>query len=191
MRPSPFVVDRKQVASGTLEFRAGESKSAALIGRYDVESLPEEIYVPGPSAHVTLVPEKRSKTDWLLGFESNTVDFAKLYCSGMVELTEEGVITDGSGGENYSAKSDCRWLITAPPGKAIEFTFSELHIEPDVDKIFFFDGSHTNGDIMAIISGGEVPPVFTTWRNQVLVWFVTNENVQGAGWRASYRFVDR
>ena len=185
------VRDRKQTESGTIEFRAGPDAEAELIHRFDIDALPDEIYVPGKTAHVTLTPNRRRSIDWLMVYEAKTINFAGLHCRDRVELTMEGRINDGSGSEPYSANSNCQWLITAPPGKAIEFTFDELHIEPNVDKIYFFDGASTNEQIMAILSGGELPPVFTTWRNQVLIWFVTDGETQGNGWQATYQFVDR
>ena len=56
--------------------------------------------------------------------------------------------------------------------------------------IHFFDGAKTNGPIMALFSGNELPPVFTTWRNQVLVWFVSDDVTQGQGRSATYTFED-
>jgi hypothetical protein len=43
---------------------------------------------------------------------------------------------------------------------------------------------------MAVFSGTEIPPSLKTWSNQVLVWFLTDSEVQGKGWKAEYRFVD-
>lgn len=182
--------DRKQTASGVLEFRTGTGANSKTVHRYDIDALPNEIYIPGTAAHIRLTPKRRRSIDWLMAYEAKAIKFSEQYCSGQSELTKEGVLSDGSRNEPYSANSHCQWLITAPPGKVIEFTFDELHIEPDVDKLYFFDGSGTNAQIMAILSGGELPPVFTTWRNQVLVWFVTDGQTQGDGWRARYRFVD-
>jgi hypothetical protein len=182
--------DRKQTASGVLEFRAGTDAKSKTVHRYDIDALPNEIYIPGTTAHIRLMPKRRRSIDWLMAYEAKAIKFSEQYCSGQSELTKEGVLSDGSRNEPYSANSHCQWLITAPPGKVIEFTFDEMHIEPDVDKLYFFDGPGTNAPIMAILSGGELPPVFTTWRNQVLVWFVTDGQTQGNGWSTRYRFVD-
>jgi hypothetical protein len=43
---------------------------------------------------------------------------------------------------------------------------------------------------MAAFSGSSLPPELTTWRNQVLVWFVTDGEREGQGWRATVRFRD-
>ena len=125
-----------------------------------------------------------------MGYEMQTIDFRTLYCSGTQELRNEGVIADGSGPENYSANTDCRWLITAPPGKIVTFQFDQLDTEPRTDLIYFFNGAGTHEKIMAIVSGRELPPKISTWSNQVLVWFVSNGKKQGSGWQARYEFVD-
>jgi len=44
--------------------------------------------------------------------------------------------------------------------------------------------------VMARFTGPALPPTLTTWRNQVLVWFVTNGDAEGQGWTATYRFRD-
>jgi hypothetical protein len=81
-------------------------------------------------------------------------------------------------------------LITAPEGKVVEFSFTEMDTQPRIDLIYFFDGSGTHEEIMAVLSGTEIPPVLKTWGNQVLVWFLSDSEVQGKGWKAEYRFVD-
>lgn len=183
--------DREQTVPGVLEFRGETGADLGIVHRYNTDTLPNEIYIPGTAAHITFTPKQRRSVDWLMAYEAKAIKFADLYCSGRSELTTEGVLSDGSKSESYSANSHCQWLITAPPGKVIEFTFDEMHIEPNVDKLYFFDGPGTNAQIMAVMSGGELPPVFVTWRNQVLVWFVTDGQTQGDGWTTRYRFVDR
>lgn len=56
--------------------------------------------------------------------------------------------------------------------------------------IHFFDGAKTNEQVMALFSGNELPPVFTTWRNQVLVWFLSDAETEGQGWSATFTFED-
>ena len=72
----------------------------------------------------------------------------------------------------------------------IKFSFSEFDTEPRTDLLYFFDGEKTNAEVMAIFSGADLPPVLTTWRNEVLVWFVSNSENQAGGWRGTFDFVD-
>ena len=136
-------------------------------------------------------PVEVSRVRWrALDSMAEPIDFSRLYCSGTRRLDAEGEIADGSGPEPYSANSDCKWLITAPEGKVVHFEFGEFDTEARVDQVLFFDGAGTHERIMAAFSGPALPPELTTWRNRVLVWFVTDGEREGQGWRATVRFRD-
>ncbi len=163
----------------------------ALVARHPLDELPESLYVAGTKARVVFEPKGADKQlEWLLEYRAEPIDFRSLHCGGTQRLSVPGVLEDGSGPEDYSAEVDCKWLITAPEGKLIHFKFSEFDTEPRTDMLYFFDGSGTHENIMAIFTGPDVPPELTTWHNQALVWFVTNGEKQEKGWRAEYRFVD-
>lgn len=185
------VADRKNSTDGRLEFRSEPSPNGKVLASYALADLPEQIFVPGSRAYVSFEPrKKRKRPDWLLEYEMETIDFSVVHCSGTTKIRSEGVLTDGSGPDDYSANSDCKWLITAPPGKVVRFTFEEMDTEPRTDMVYFFNGNGTHERIMAIFSGKEIPPELSTWSNEVLVWFVSNGQEQGAGWQARYQFVD-
>jgi serine protease len=185
------VLNQHSAADGTLEFSNGNAPDARLIGRYSLQDLPDSVYVAGTTAQVRYLPkEGGSAHDWLLRYGVDVIDSRTRYCKGTQRLTTEGVLTDGSGEHDYSGDSDCKWLITAPPGKLIQFNFSHLDTETQVDKLYFFNGAGTHETVMAISSGRVLPPILTTWSNQVLVWFVTDGENQGQGWRTEFHFVD-
>jgi hypothetical protein len=75
-------------------------------------------------------------------------------------------------------------------GKVIHVKFLEFDTEAKTDWVYFFDGAGTHEKIMAACSGPNIPPDLTSWRNQTLLWFVTNDSVQGKGWKAQLTFVD-
>ena len=120
------------------------------------------------------------------------IDFRNLYCRGIKRLNREGTLEDGSGPENYSMETSCKWLITAPKGKVIRIKFTDFDTEPLTDWVYFFNGTGTQKtNIMAGFSGPKIPPELTTWSNQVLIWFVTDGKNQGKGWKAEFHFQDR
>jgi len=167
-----------------------ESGLTSIAERTRLSDFPESLFVPGSAAHVAVGTEGAgSDLDWLIEYRADPVDLSRLYCRDTVHLSEEGTIEDGSGIHEYTFENDCKWLITAPEGKVIRFNFTEMDTQPRVDQIYFFNGSGTHEDIMAIFSGTEIPPVLTTWSNQALVWFVTDGDVQGQGWKADYSFI--
>ena len=186
------VNDRKNSTDGRIEFRNAPTPDGKILSSYTLDNLPESIFVSGSRAFVSFEPrKKRKRVDWLIEYEVETIDFSTIHCSGTQNIQTEGMLTDGSGAEEYSANTDCKWLITAPPGKVVQFVFDEIDTEPRTDMIYFFNGSGTHEQIMAIFSGQELPPELSTWSNQVLVWFVANGQNQGRGWQANYRFVDQ
>src|SRR5204863_7894030 len=126
--------------------------------------------------------------DWLLKYEAASIDFRTLYCRDTKEIRAEGILTDGSGAENYSANTDCRWHIVAPAGKVIHFHVDEFDTEAKTDLVYFFNGTRTlEEQLMAVFSGpGTTPTELTTWSNDVTVWFVTNGNNHGRGWQLTY-----
>jgi hypothetical protein len=188
------VAGQGRAARGRLEFRTGPSPDARVLASHSLDALPASVYVPGRTAYVTLVPERTAvSADWLLGYEAVAIDFRTLYCSGTKDLTVAGTLTDGSGPEEYSARSSCRWHIIAPAGKVIHFQVDAFDTEAKVDLLHFFNGSSAVQDqLMAVFSGpGTTPPELTTWSHEVLVWFVTDGRNQGRGWQLTYRFQDR
>jgi len=173
----------------TLSFYSEKSPGATPIAKLQLDMFPESVYVPGSATYVTLESDAGDKdVSGLLAYEFETIDFSTMYCNGTEQLKVEGTINDGSGPNNYSPASDCKWLITAPQGQVIHFRFIEFDTEDKTDFIYFFNGAGTHEDIMARFSGPGIPPVLTTWRNQVLVWFVTDRQNQAKGWKAEVSF---
>ncbi len=175
----------------TLSFYAGPTVDARTVGSWALSELPESVFVPGNVAHVVLAPTNLEEPlDWLVEYRTEAVDQRTRFCTGTVTLTEPGSLTDGSGPEPYSYDTVCQWLITAPEDKRIEVRFTALDTEPNTDSIHVFDGARTNGDLIAVISGSRLPPAFTSWSNQMLLWFLSDGDRQGQGWALEYRFVD-
>ena len=183
-RPS---AGEKFSGKGTLRFYSEKAPGAIPIAKLQLDVFPESIYVPGSIAYVTLDADDKPVSG-LLEYEFETINFSTMYCNGTEQLTVEGTIDDGSGPNDYSPASDCKWLITAPEGQVIHFRFVEFDTEDKTDFIYFFSGAGTQEDIMARFSGPGIPPELTTWRNQVLVWFVTDRQNQAKGWKAEVSF---
>ena len=162
-----------------------------MVASYCLATLSESVYIPGTTAYVAFESKRGGQQlDWLMEYRAEAIDFSKLYCGDTKVLDMEGTFEDGSGANNYSLNSDCKWLIAAPDGKVIHIKFSEFDTEANTDLLYFFNGSGTHERIMAIFSGPYIPPELTTWGNQVLVWFVTDGKNQGKGWKAEYIFRD-
>jgi serine protease len=150
----------------------------------------DRVYIPEQAATILLLDDPDAEYQFLAEYALDPVDQSTLFCEGVKELKQEGLIEDGSGDLDYSPQSDCKWLITAPAGKAIHIEFLEFDTQANSDWLYFFNGSGTHERVMAVYSGPNIPPELTTWSNQVLIWFVTDDAVQGGGWKASVTFVE-
>jgi serine protease len=175
-----------------MKFYSNDSTEANFIESYPLSNPPESIYISGTQAYAVMEADSSDpKFDGLVEYEVDTIDFRNLHCRGTQKLNTEGSMEDGSGPENYSMETSCKWLITAPRGKVIHIKFTQFDIEALTDWVYFFDGAGTQQtNIMAGFSGPKIPPELTTWSNQVLVWFVTDGKNQGNGWKADYSFQD-
>ena len=112
------------------------------------------------------------------------------WCSGTTIISEDTTLNDGSHSDNYALNSNCKWLFVAPQGKLFEFTVTELDTEANVDKLYFFDGEGTHETLLGVLSGTERPPVFRSWNNKTLLWFVSDGKHQAQGWTIDARLVD-
>lgn len=169
--------------SGAIAADAAKSLTLAELER--------PVFVPGDSHTIMYFPDKTvTEQSWVIEYQMEPVHLPSKYCSGRTVIESPGHFEDGSGDSRYSPESNCFWHIKAPPGKVIEFEFKEFDTELGADYLYFFDGDKTNADVIATLSGDDIPPRFASWRNEVLVWFVTNSETQEAGWRASFEFVD-
>jgi hypothetical protein len=125
-------------------------------------------------------------------YSAMPIDSSNFYCGGIIPVTAtaEGYLEDGSGMANYTGRNDCKWQLTAPAGKKIQLTFDQFDTEPRIDQVYIFSGNSTKDPILAIFSGHKLPPTIKSWNENVLIWFITNEENNFQGWRLHYKVVD-
>lgn len=138
------------------------------------------------------IDNKRIPAHFNFSYYMETIDSTLLYCTGdKYLLDDEGIISDGSGENNYANKSVCKWLIQAPEGKKISIHFNFIETEMDVDYVWIFDGTSTLPEnLLAKFSGNILPPTITSFTNETLIWFLTDDKNTGQGWEINYKFVD-
>ena len=125
-------------------------------------------------------------------YSAMPIDSSAFYCGGTIDIAAngEGTLEDGSGDANYTGRNDCKWQLTAPPGKRIQLDFPQFDTEPKLDQVYIFSGNSTKDPILAIFSGHKQPPPIKSWDNTVLIWFITNEENNFQGWKLHYKVVD-
>jgi len=113
------------------------------------------------------------------------------YCAGdKTYSAKNGTIEDGSGPvDNYQDLADCTWLISPQTSddsiSSIKLKFSRFDIALD-DNLIIYDGSTTNDEILATLTGSEIPEPIITTGNEMLIQFVTDDSNTSNGWLASF-----
>lgn len=160
---------------------------------YNLSKMPASLFVPSPSLNILIENDAFRKNELLkMSYRGKTIDSTTLYCDGIKYLGEEkGEINDGSGQKNYSNNCSCKWIITAPMGKRIKFTFDQMDTQANIDFVYLVDGrTAIPQNFIAKFSGQNIPPVVVSQTNEVLIWFVTDKKSTGEGWQFHYEFVD-
>ncbi len=147
----------------------------------------DEVFIPGNACRLSLQGCDSGK-DYLLDYFAIPVDSTTLYCSGITAVNgQEGQLSDGSGEAPYANNVSCQWVITVEEGRHICLDFKEFHTRPGQDKVLIFLGSNAlQENILASFSGDELPPIIVASSNQVLIWFVTDEQETDEGWKLDY-----
>lgn len=129
------------------------------------------------------------------GFSATYTSVGSAYCSGITSLmtTDSGVISDGSGSENYCNNLDCSWLIQPPDATSVSLNFITFDLEPGssdgksiYDAIEIYDGSTTEAPLIARLPGGNLPPVITSTGGSMLIRFYTDLTNVRSGWSIFY-----
>ena len=119
----------------------------------------------------------------MLAFRAEPTPLQNRFCPQSYERNTPVVLEDGSGAQEYAIGSDCRWLVRAPAGEHLRFTFEFLDTEPRTDLVYLFAGNGTQAPIIAVISGTDVPEAIDAPVSEALVWFVSDLKYQGQGFR--------
>lgn len=148
------------------------------------------LWIEGASPIVMYYPDEGiSSLEWVIGYQIQPVDVTSKYCEGVLHLSQPGLLEDGSGESPYSPLTSCKWHITAPKGKVVRFHFLQFDTEPEHDSLYFFNGRETQENILAHLSGRQIPSSFDSSGSEVLIWFLSDAQNQSAGWKLRYEFV--
>ena len=122
---------------------------------------------------------------WCLDYVSST---DPVFCLGTQTLNEpSGVVTDGSGPENYYNNSNCCWRIApwAWEGQ-LQLTFTEFDLAPG-DVVTIWDGNPDWGaPIIGTYTGNQLPPVINASGLELYLCFTSNASGTAGGFSANY-----
>lgn len=129
------------------------------------------------------------------GFSANYTSTGSAYCSGTTVLnsSDHGTISDGSGANNYCDNQDCSWLIQPQQATSITLNFTEFELEDSpvgnsepYDFVEIYDGATTSSPLLGRFSGSNIPSNITSTGGSMLVHFVSDISVNKQGFTANY-----
>ncbi|MFT6033844.1 MAG: hypothetical protein ACI854_002385 [Arenicella sp.] len=147
-----------------------------------LSEVPSTIESSAADIDIELSAKTKSAFQFGLQYATKNINFAQIYCKGVLVVDQPGVIDDGSGDNQYAANSDCKWLIKAVEGYDIGFQFTQLDTEVNVDSVYLFRGETTQqNNFLMRVSGSQLPYKAIVEQDDALLWFVSDEKNQGAG----------
>jgi Zn-dependent metalloprotease len=129
------------------------------------------------------------------GFTANYVSTGSAYCTGtnLLNTSDYGTITDGSGSNNYCNNLNCQWLIQPPQATSVTLKFTAFDLEVAssdgksiYDAVEIYDGTTTGSTLIGRFSGSNIPPAVTSSGGSMLVRFYSDLDVAKQGWSAYY-----
>jgi hypothetical protein len=112
-------------------------------------------------------------------------------CSGEQTLTAlSGIITDGSGPQNYGKNANCTWTIAPPAAQAIRLEFRAFDVEPQRDWLAIYAGPNAQSKLVGRYSG-TIPEVIEVPSNAVHIVFQSDGAEAYGGWEIHYTTIQR
>ena len=129
------------------------------------------------------------------GFNASYTSLGSSYCSGVTTLnaSDYGVLTDGSGINNYCNNSNCSWLIQPPNATSITLNFTEFDLEQAstdgnsiYDVVEVYDGASANATLIGKFTGSTIPQAITSSGGSMFIKFTSDISDTFQGWSAYY-----
>jgi len=160
----------------------GETTDAPLLGEYSGSNLPAAVSSTGNKMLVVFNSnESGTANGWMATYKA----YMPTWCTGMQNYTEpEGSFDDGSANFQYNNNSVCMWRIQPLYAYSTTLYFDYLDTEAGTDVVKVYNLA--NQQLLATVSGNQVPDPIVSPSGQFFITFNTNSNVRGQGWKISY-----
>lgn len=164
------------------------------LGIYSGNTLPSSITSSTGAMLVVFISDYSTTSQ---GFTANYTSNGSSYCSGttIVNSSDYGTISDGSGVNNYCNNSNCTWLIQPPQASSISLRFTELDLEnaPSqdgysiADAVEIYDGNSASAPLLGRFSGNNIPSqIITSTGGSIFIKFYSDVSVTKQGWSINY-----
>lgn len=111
-------------------------------------------------------------------------------CGATLNITSHGTVASPGSPGHYPANSECEWILKAPPGKRIKFSFYTLQIESHAncsyDYLEFHNGESTEAASLGKFCNSTIPPPLLTPGNIVTIHFHSDGDSSDAGFQLAY-----
>ncbi|MCB9165736.1 MAG: M4 family metallopeptidase [Flavobacteriales bacterium] len=162
----------------------GSSAAAPVLGTFAGIAMPPTVISSGPALFVEFITDNATVAD---GWEATYSSLTGTTCSGTTFLTSTtGAISDGSGTGDYGNNATCNWLIQPEDAVSIQLTFDAFSTQLNADGVIVYDGPSTSSTVLGIYTGSSLPPTLSSSGGSMLVRFVSDAAITGAGFDAHY-----
>ncbi len=160
----------------------GENTDAPLLGEYSGSTLPAAVSSTGNKMLVVFNSnESGTANGWMATYKA----YMPTWCTGMQNYTEpEDSFDDGSANFQYNNNTVCMWRIQPQFAFSTTLYFDYLDTEAGADVVKVYNLA--NQQLLATVSGNQVPEPITSPSGQFFITFNTNSSNRGQGWKISY-----
>ena len=175
-----------------LVYNGNSARAQQLIGAFSGTSLPASVTANSGQMYVVFVSDYSTVKP---GFTANYTSTGSGGCYGNTTLNTQdfGILSDGSGANNYCNNQNCTWLIQPPGATSVSLNFTSFNLEEAssdgqsiYDAVEVYDGSTVNAPLLGRFSGNSLPPMVTSTTGTMLVRFYSDVSVTDSGWTAYY-----
>ncbi|XP_059901037.1 cubilin [Gadus macrocephalus] len=117
-------------------------------------------------------------------------EYRALSCGGFFNSTSGTVSSPAISETNYHHNINCSYHIMTTSDRVLDLKFNTFHLEASsscrYDHVSVYDGGSTAAPLLGKFCGTALPPHLRSSTNQLYLLFVTDQTVNGIGWRATY-----
>ena len=163
-----------------------------LIGRFSGTTLPTSITSTTGKIFIVFISDYANVSQ---GFTANYISTGSAYCSGVTVLntSDSGGISDGSGANNYCNNMNCSWLIQPPQAQKVTFNFTAFNLESAstdgksiFDAVEIYDGINDSAPLLGRFTGSTIPNAVSSTGGSLYVKFYSDNELNYSGWSGYY-----
>ena len=163
-----------------------------VLGVFSGTTLPSSITSTTGKMLVVFVSDYETVSQ---GFTANYTSTGSSYCSGVTILntSDSGAISDGSGANNYCNNMNCSWLIQPPQAQKVTFNFTAFNLESGstdgksiFDAVEIYDGTSESSPLLGRYTGSTIPNAVTSSGGSLFVKFYSDNDLNYSGWSGYY-----